>query len=81
MAYQRIFGDCGRGVWVGLALVLAAQCAAQARLPVEFDADPGWVPHPTFLGNPAADPRVIVEDGAVTLRVSEPGCVVMQPGG
>ncbi|NSW57090.1 MAG: hypothetical protein HPY44_13845 [Armatimonadetes bacterium] len=57
-----------------VALVLVAgACSAQVRLPVDFSNDPGWIAHPTFLGNAAANPQVIAEDGAVTLRVSEPG--------
>ena len=54
-------------------ILAAGACVAQVRPPVEFDADPGWIAHPTFLSNAAAAPEVIAEDGAVTLRVWEPG--------
>lgn len=48
-------------------------CHGQARLPLEFDTDPGWEPRPTFLGNPATEHEVLAQDGHLTLRVTEPG--------
>ena len=54
-------------------LLIAASVYAQPRLPLEFETDPGWVPKPTFQPNPAASPSIAVQDGAVTLRVAEPG--------
>lgn len=56
-----------------LLLSLSSLCFAQARLPLQFDHDPGWQPKPTFLPNPAAAPKISAQDGAVTLSVSEPG--------
>jgi len=56
-----------------LLCLTAATAFAQARLPLAFDRDPGFRPMPSYLQNVAAKPEVIVADGSVTLRVSEPG--------
>lgn len=58
-----------------LAALLCAVsvCHGQARLPLEFDTDPGWEARPTFLGNPATEHEILAEEGHVTLRVTEPG--------
>lgn len=61
-------------VLVVLALCGCAHCAlAQAILPLEFDADPGWQPQPSYLSNPAAGATVSVADGTCTFRVEESG--------
>ena len=54
-----------------LALLLSLLTALP--FPAEFDTTPGWEPRPSFLGNPAANPVVAVQDGIVTLSVDEPG--------
>ncbi len=54
-------------------LAAAGPLWAQAELPLEFRADPGWQALPSYLGNAAARPAVRAVDGAVELRVDEPG--------
>ena len=55
------------------SLCAATVCLAQVKLPVHFDTDPGWKPLPTYLGNATPNPAIEARDGAVTLRVNEPG--------
>lgn len=56
-----------------LAILLLGAAFAQAKLPLEFSTDPGFRPMPSYLGNPTAKPELSAADGAVTLRVAEPG--------
>lgn len=57
---------------IGLALCCARSLAGLA-LPLEFESAAGWEPRPSFLPNPAAGASVVLADGVVSLRVSEPG--------
>ena len=54
-------------------LTLAAAALAQAKLPIEFDTDPGFRPLPSYLGNPTPHPIIAVQGGVATLSVKEPG--------
>ncbi len=67
----------GNDLWraaLMLALCVWAHVAlAQAILPLEFDTDPGWQPEPSFLSNPAAGAKVVVDDGVCSFRVDESG--------
>ena len=54
-------------------LALAPLAAAQPRMPLEFESDPGWEARPTFLSNPTDRPEIAAKEGSVTLSVAQPG--------
>jgi len=75
---ERLEGDTTmlRSGLVLLAAVACCTAAAQQRpaLPLDFDGPEAlWEPRPTFQADPAEAPEIQVADGAVALRVSEPG--------
>jgi len=54
-------------------ILFSAMLGATAKPLVRLDVDPGWELRPTYLGNPAAQPELLVAAGTNILRVSEPG--------